>query len=241
MKNQNIRTEMLIGTEALNRLKESRVAVFGAGGVGGYAIEALARAGVGTIEIIDHDTVAPSNLNRQIIATHDTIGMEKTETAMKRIHSINPNIQVILHPVFYLPENSHLFEFEKMDYIVDAIDTVTAKVDLILKAQENGVPIISSMGTGNRLDPEQLHIMDIYETKGDPLARIMRHELRRRGVKKLCVVSSYEEPIKVITDLEGLETKGNSGRLSPGSSPFVPPAAGLMIASKVCRDLIGRK
>ncbi len=241
MKNQNIRTEMLIGTEALNRLKESRVAVFGAGGVGGYAIEALARAGVGTIEIIDHDTVAPSNLNRQIIATHDTIGMEKTETAMKRIHSINPDIQVILHPVFYLPENSHLFEFEKMDYIVDAIDTVTAKVDLILKAQENGVPIISSMGTGNRLDPEQLHIMDIYETKGDPLARIMRHELRRRGVKKLCVVSSYEEPIKVITDLEGLETKGNSGRLSPGSSPFVPPAAGLMIASKVCRDLIGRK
>ena len=241
MKNQNIRTEMLIGTEALNRLKESRVAVFGAGGVGGYAIEALARAGVGTIEIIDHDTVAPSNLNRQIIATHDTIGMEKTETAMKRIHSIDPDIQVILHPVFYLPENSHLFEFEKMDYIVDAIDTVTAKVDLILKAQENGVPIISSMGTGNRLDPEQLHIMDIYETKGDPLARIMRHELRRRGVKKLCVVSSYEEPIKVITDLEGLETKGNSGRLSPGSSPFVPPAAGLMIASKVCRDLIGRK
>lgn len=241
MKNQNIRTEMLIGTEALNRLKESRVAVFGAGGVGGYAIEALARVGVGTIEIIDHDTVAPSNLNRQIIATHDTIGMEKTETAMKRIHSINPDIQVILHPVFYLPENSHLFEFEKMDYIVDAIDTVTAKVDLILKAQENGVPIISSMGTGNRLDPEQLHIMDIYETKGDPLARIMRHELRRRGVKKLCVVSSYEEPIKVITDLEGLETKGNSGRLSPGSSPFVPPAAGLMIASKVCRDLIGRK
>ncbi|MBQ9824884.1 MAG: tRNA threonylcarbamoyladenosine dehydratase [Solobacterium sp.] len=233
-----VRTEMLIGTDALNKLKDARVAVFGAGGVGGYVIEALARSGVGTLEIIDNDTVAPSNLNRQIIATEDTLGILKTEAFEKRIHSINPEINVILHSEFYLPDKSGSYEFEKMDYIVDAIDTVTAKIDLILQAKGHNVPIISSMGCGNRLDPSKLKICDLFETKGDPLARIMRHELRKRGVSSLCVVCSDEKPI---TPKEEILARGKQeGRRStPGSSAFVPSAAGLYIASKVCRDLCG--
>ena len=219
------RTEMLIGTEAIRKLAQSHVAVFGAGGVGGYVIEALARSGVGTLEIIDNDTVVPSNLNRQIIAVEDTLGMLKTDAACRRIHSINPEIRVILHPEFYLPENSGSYDFEAMDYIVDAIDTVTAKIDLILKAKEHNIPIISAMGCGNRLDPSKLKICDLFETSGDPLAKIMRHELRRRGVRSLTVEKSAQP----------------GRRSTPGSSPFVPSAAGLYIASKVCRDLIGYK
>ena len=234
------RTEMLIGTEAIRKLAQSHVAVFGAGGVGGYVIEALARSGVGTLEIIDNDTVVPSNLNRQIIAVQDTLGMLKTDAACQRIHSINPEIRVILHPEFYLPENSGSYDFEAMDYIVDAIDTVTAKIDLILKAKEHNIPIISAMGCGNRLDPSKLKICDLFETSGDPLAKIMRHELRKRGVRSLTVVCSDEKPLKPIPELA--EKSAQPGRRpTPGSSPFVPSAAGLYIASKVCRDLIGYK
>lgn len=246
MSEQNIRTEILIGKEAMEILSTKHVAVFGAGGVGGYVIEALARAGVGTIEIIDNDTVVESNLNRQIIAVHSTLGMLKTEAAKQRIHDINPDIRVITHDCFYLPDKKDEFNFDRMDYIVDAIDTVTAKIDLILEAQSRNIPIISSMGCGNRLDPSKLRISDLYETSGDPLSKVMRRELRKRGVKKLTVVSSAEKPIRPLINLSRLEAEREDRdpdehvrRSIPGSSPFVPPAAGLMIASRVCLDLIG--
>ena len=245
METQNIRTEILIGEDAAALLKTKHVAVFGAGGVGGYVIEALARSGVGTLEIIDNDTVALSNLNRQIIALHSTVGMLKTDAAEQRIHDINPEIHVIKHACFYLPEKKDEFDFDQMDYIVDAIDTVTAKIDLILEAQKRGIPVISSMGCGNRLDPSKLKISDLYETSGDPLSKIMRRELRKRGVRELTVVSSSEPPIRPLINLSELE-KANPDRdpdepvkrSIPGSSPFVPPAAGLLIASKVVMDLI---
>ena len=245
MDSQNIRTEALIGKEASQLLSTKHVAVFGAGGVGGYVIETLARSGVGTLEIIDNDTVALSNLNRQIISLHSTLGMPKIEAAKQRILDINPDINVIVHDCFYLPDKKDEFDFDNMDYIVDAIDTVTAKIDLILEAQKRNIPIISSMGCGNRLDPSKLRLTDLYETSGDPLSKIMRHELRKRGVKKLSVVSSAEKPIRPVISLEELE-KSNPDRdpdepvrrSIPASSPFVPPAAGLLIASKVVMDLI---
>ncbi len=246
MNSQNIRTEVLIGEEASKLLQNSHVAVFGAGGVGGNVIEALARSGVGTIEIIDNDTVALSNLNRQIISLHSTVGMLKTVAAEQRIHDINPSIRVIKHDCFYLPDKKDEFDFDQMDYIVDAIDTVTAKIDLILEAKNRNIPIISSMGCGNRLDPSKLMICDLYETSGDPLSKIMRHELRKRGVKKLCVVTSSEKPIRPLVSLHEMELNNPDRdpdepvrRSIPGSSPFVPPAAGLLIASRVVMDLIG--
>ncbi len=241
MREQNIRTEILIGKDAMERISSGHVAVFGAGGVGGYVIEALARSGVGTIEIIDSDTVDPTNLNRQIISLHSTIGILKTEAFRDRIHDINPDINVIIHSCFYLPDKKDEFDFDKMDYIVDAIDTVTAKIDLILEAEKRGIPIISAMGCGNRLDPSKLKITDLYKTSGDPLAKIMRHELRRRGVRKLTVCCSDEEPIKPQIDISEQERKAgkeNVRRFTPGSSPFVPPAAGLLIASRVVNDLM---
>lgn len=246
MREQNIRTSVLIGEEALHILRTKRVAVFGVGGVGGNVVEALARAGVGTIEVIDNDTVALSNLNRQIISLHSTIGMLKTDAAEQRIHDIDPEINVISHACFYLPEKKQEFEFEKMDYIVDAIDTVTAKIDLILEAQKRGIPVISSMGCGNRLDPSRLKVCDLFETSGDPLSKVMRRELRKRGVKKLTVVCSDEKPIRPLIDLSELERNDPDRdpnekvrRSIPGSSPFVPPAAGILIASRVVMDLIG--
>lgn len=235
MIHQFSRTEMLLGTEALERLKSSTVAVFGAGGVGGYTIEALARSGVGTLHIIDNDTVALTNLNRQIIATHETIGMQKTLAAKNRILSINPDCKVFMHDVFYTPETANSFDFSLFDYVVDAIDTVTGKIGLVMQAQAAGVPIISSMGTGNKLDPTKFQVTDIYKTSVCPLAKVMRHELKKRGVKKLKVVYSQEEP--VVPKLKSDEDCGKR-RSIPASNSFVPPVAGLIIAGEVIKDLV---
>lgn len=229
-----IRTQSVIGEAALAKLKASRVAVFGLGGVGGNCVEALARSGIGTLDLIDNDEVAESNLNRQLFATVTTVGMKKTDAAEQRIREIAPDVTVNLYPFFYLPDRSGDIPFEQFDYIVDAIDTVTAKLDLIVRAGECGVPIISSMGTGNRMDPSRLSIRDIYGTSGDPLAKVMRRELRKRGVGHLTVCASDEEPVKPI---ETGEEKGVR-RSIPGSTAFVPASAGILIASYVVRDLI---
>lgn len=219
------RTAMLIGEDALLKLSTKRVAIFGIGGVGGYVVEALSRSGVGAFDLIDNDTVNITNINRQIIATHDTIGKLKVEVAKDRILSINPKAQVNTHNVFYLPENSDEFDFSQYDYIVDAVDTVTAKIDIIVKAKENNIPIISSMGTGNKLNPIQFEVADIYDTTVCPLARVMRRELKKRDIKSLKVIYSKEEP------------KDGEGR-TPSSVAFVPSVAGLIIAGEVIKDLI---
>lgn len=229
MEHEFSRTEMLIGTDALKKLKSARVAVFGVGGVGGYAVEALARSGIGALDLIDNDTVNITNINRQIIATHDTIGKPKTEVAAKRAISINPEITIKMHNVFYLPQNADMFDFSQYDYIIDAVDTVSAKVDIIVKATKSGVPVISSMGAGNKLDPTAFEVSDIYDTSVCPLARVMRRELKQRGIEKLKVVYSKEPAIKPI---------GNSNERLPGSIAFVPSVAGLIIASEVIKDLI---
>ena len=226
MENQFARTETLIGIEAISKLKQAHVAVFGIGGVGGYVVEALARAGVGNLDLIDNDDVSLTNLNRQIIALHSTIGKAKVEIAKQRVLDINPGVNVVTHKKFFSPESSVDFEFLKYDYIVDAIDSVTCKIELVLKSQEVNVPIISSMGTGNKLHPEMFEIGDIYETSVCPLAKVMRTELKKRGVKKLKVLYSKETPIK------------QNGQRIPASISFVPPAAGLIIAGEVIRDLI---
>ncbi|MCR5294704.1 MAG: tRNA threonylcarbamoyladenosine dehydratase [Lachnospiraceae bacterium] len=230
------RSAMLFGPEGMARLEQSRVAVFGLGGVGGCAAEALARSGVGSLELIDNDTVSLTNLNRQILASVKTLGMYKTDAARERILSINPNCRVRTRRCFFLPETAEDFHFEEYDYVVDAIDTVTGKIAIILKAREAGTPVISSMGTGNKLDPSGLKIADIYETSVDPLARVMRRELKKRGVSRLKVVYSEEKPLlpRFSPDEDGKQT----GRPVPGSTAFVPPAAGLMIASAVVRDLL---
>lgn len=229
-----MRTEMLLGTENMKKLKSAHVAVFGLGGVGGHVCEALARCGIENFTLFDNDKVASSNLNRQIIATVDTIGMDKTEATKNRILSINPSANVVYHNVFYLPENADNFSFSDLDYIVDAIDTVSAKIELVMRAEKFGIPIISSMGTGNKLNPSELKVADIYKTSVCPLARTMRCELKKRGVKKLKVVYSEEKPIKPLfeTDTE------SQRRHTPGSTSFVPSVAGLIIASEVIKDLI---
>mgnify|MGYP003295680367 FL=1 len=229
MQEQLSRTEMLIGTEGLEKLKNARVAVFGIGGVGGYVVEALARSGVGAFDLIDSDTVALSNLNRQIIATRDTIGKYKTEVMRDRIHSICPETQVEVHNCFYLPETREQFDFTKYDYVVDAVDTVTAKIDLIMSAKEAGVPVISSMGAGNKMNPAMFEVADIYKTSVCPLAKVMRRELKKRGVNRLKVVYSKEEAIKRETE---------ERKPVPGSIAFVPSVAGLIIAGEVVKDLI---
>lgn len=236
------RTRLLFGREAMEKLAASRVAVFGIGGVGGYVVEALARCGVGAIDLIDNDKVALSNLNRQIIATMDSVGREKTQVMKERILSINPDCRVEIHNCFYLPETRDSFDFSAYDYVVDAVDTVTAKIDLVLSAREAGTPIISSMGTGNKLNPAMFEVADIYKTSVDPLARVMRRELKKRGVKKLKVVYSREEPVKTgeIERLEEIrEAEAPKRRSIPASNAFVPPSAGLLIASEVVRDLTG--
>lgn len=227
------RTELLLGEAAMERLQRSRVAVFGAGGVGGYVIEALVRSGVGEIDIIDRDTVAPSNLNRQIIATRDTIGMPKAEAAMLRAHSIDPDVRINTHNMFFTPETADSFDFSLFDYVVDAVDTVSAKIELVMRCDKRQTPIISSMGAGNKLHPEMFEIADIYKTSVCPLARVMRRELKKRGIKKLTVVYSKEEPREPAVRLYDKE----SGKLTPASAAFVPSAAGLIIAGKVIRDL----
>ena len=237
MENQFERTELLLGAEAMERLRNSRVVIFGVGGIGGYVTEALARSGVGAFELVDRDVVSVTNLNRQIIATWKTIGRDKTEVMAERIADINPQAQVTLHKCFFLPETADQFDFSTYDYVVDAVDTVTAKIEIILRAQQAGVPVISSMGAGNKLDPSKFEVADIYKTSVDPLARVMRRELKKRGVRKLKVVYSKEEPMK---PLGRIEADPEAGRKDvPGSSAFTPSAAGLLIASEVVKDLIG--
>ena len=237
MTNQYARFQMLIGNEAFQKLRSKRVAIFGIGGVGGYVVEALARSGVGTLDLIDHDDVSLTNLNRQIYALHSTVGKLKCDVAKERIHDIDPYIQVNCYPVFYLPEKRSDFPFREWDFIVDAIDTVSAKIDIIKAAREENIPIISSMGCGNRLDPSKLVYTDLFKTKNDPLAKVMRRELRKLGIKKLPVVYSEELPIRAKE--ESTEEVPEGKRSIPGSSAFVPPAAGLLIASKVVEKLLG--
>lgn len=228
----------------MNRLRGARVAVFGIGGVGGYAAEALARSGVGAIDLIDHDKVSLSNLNRQIIATLDTVGQYKVDVMRDRILSVNPNAVVNVHKCFYLPETSEQFDFSKYSYVVDAVDTVTAKLAIILRAQSMSVPVISSMGAGNKLDPTKFQVTDIYKTSVCPLAKVMRHELRKRGVKHLRVVCSTEPPVRPAakeagpeTDQGGERETGSCRRSVPGSIAFVPSVAGLILAGEVIREI----
>ena len=233
--NQFSRTELLIGSEAMEKLHRSRVAVFGVGGVGGYVVEALARSGVGALDLIDNDVVSLTNLNRQIIATHATIGMRKVDAAAERVRDICPDIHVNRHACFFLPENADDFDFTQYDYVVDAVDTVSAKIEIVLRAQAAGVPVISSMGAGNKLDPGRFRVADIYQTKVCPLARAMRSLRKRKGAKKPTVVYSEEEALTPLGEAEdALEGK----RATPGSMAFVPAAAGLILAGEVVRDLI---
>ncbi len=220
---------MLIGRENIEKLQKSHVAIFGLGGVGGYVTEALARSGIGKFDLIDSDRVEPSNINRQIIASEDTIGEKKTDVMKRRILSINKDAIVNTYDIFYLPETKNLFDFRAYDYIVDAIDTVTGKLTLIEEAERQSSAIISSMGAGNKLDPTLFCVSDIYSTRVDPLARVMRRELKKRGIKKLKVVYSTEEPIK---------PSSQENRSTPGSISFIPSVCGLIIASEVIKDLI---
>jgi len=230
------RTELLLGPEAMEKLKNARVAVFGIGGVGGYVCEALVRSGVGSFDLIDNDQISITNLNRQIIATERTIGQDKVDAMADRMRDINPAVSVQTHKCFFLPDNAESFPFDAYDYVVDAVDTVTAKLALITTAQAHGVLVISSMGAGNKLDPAAFRVADIYETRVCPLARIMRKELKKRGVQSLKVVYSEEEPLTPRVNLaEGQDT---SRRSLPGSTAFVPAAAGMILASEVVKDLI---
>lgn len=242
------RTELLFGNEAMKKLENSRVAVFGVGGVGGYTVEALARSGVGTIDIIDDDKVCLTNINRQIIALTSTIGKYKVDVAEERIKDINPKITVNKYKMFFTPETSGEFDFSQYDYVVDVIDTVTGKIELVMKANETKTPIICSMGAGNKLDPTAFEVADIYKTSVCPLARVMRTELRKRGVKKLKVVYSKEKPITPIEDMSiscrahcvcppGAARKCTERRQIPGSTAFVPSVVGLIIAGEVIKDL----
>lgn len=219
------RTESLIGAAALEKLRKSRVAVFGVGGVGGYVVEALARSGVGALDLIDNDVVSETNINRQIIALHSTIGKRKTEVAAARVRDINPDVKVVTHELFFLPETAQQLDFSQYDYVVDAIDTVAGKIALIERAKGANVPVISSMGTGNKLNASAFEVADISKTSVCPLARVMRRELKKRGIENVKVVCSKEEP------------KENGGKV-PASIAFVPPVAGLLLAGEVIKDLI---
>ena len=269
MSEQFSRTELLIGEEAVKNLSDARVAVFGVGGVGGYVCEALVRSGVGCFDLVDSDTVALSNLNRQIIATHDTIGKYKVDAMRERMLSINPEVKVNVYRCFFLPENADEFPFQEYDYVVDCVDTVTAKIEIIMRAKQFGVPVISAMGAGNKLDPSRFRIADIYKTDVCPLAKVMRRELKKRSVESLKVVFSDEKPIKpgvtscsapddagvdkdkadkdkVDKDrLEGACEKTDEAsntkprRSTPGSTAFVPAVAGLVLAGEIVKDLAG--
>ena len=248
MLTQFSRTELLLGKEAMDELANSRVAVFGIGGVGGYVCEALVRTGVGAFDLIDDDKVCLTNLNRQIIATRKTVGQYKTDVMKERMLEINPKVDVRVHKCFFLPENADEFPFEEYDYIVDAVDTVTARISLVMKAQEMNIPIISSMGAGNKLDASKFQVADIYKTKVCPLAKVMRRELKKRGVKKLKVVYSEEQPTRPVEDMSiscrthcicppGAAHKCTERRDIPGSVAFVPSVVGLIIAGEVVKDL----
>lgn len=231
MKEQFERTAGMIGEAAVTRLQNARVAVFGIGGVGGYAVEALVRAGVGALDLVDRDTVSESNINRQIIALHSTVGLAKAEVAASRARDINPDVKITVHNTFFLPENADAFDFSQYDYVVDAVDTVSAKMELVRRANAAGVPIISAMGTGNKLDPTAFRVTDIYKTEGCPLARTVRALCRKEGIKRLKVVFSPEPP-------KG-QTFAENGRHPPASISFVPAAAGLVIAGAVIKELCG--
>lgn len=240
--NEFSRTELLIGQAALEKLKNSRVAIFGVGGVGGYVCEALVRSGVGHFDLIDNDTVSLTNINRQIIALHSTIGKLKVDVMKERMLDINPDVDVLVHPCFYLPETADQFDFSNYDYVVDAIDTVTGKIEIIVQADAHQVPVISSMGAGNKLNPAMMEVSDIYKTSVCPLARVMRRELKKRHIKHCKVVYSKEKAIqpsqasleKYVADSEENFTK----KSIPGSTAFVPSVAGLILASEVIKDLI---
>lgn len=239
MLNQFSRTELLFGSEALAKLKKAHVAVFGIGGVGGHVVEALARSGVGSFELIDNDTVAITNINRQIIATLDTVGQPKVEVMRKRILSINPEAEITLHQCFFLPENKDEFDFSKYDYVVDAVDTVAAKIAIVLAAKEVGVPVISSMGAGNKVNPAMFEVADIYKTSIDPLARVMRQAMKKHHIKKLKVVYSKELPLLQVDELKAeCHAEAPKRRALPGSNAFCPSVAGLIIASEVIKDLV---
>lgn len=249
MLTQFSRTELLFGKEAMDKLAGSKVAVFGIGGVGGYVCEALVRSGVGAFDLIDDDKVCLTNLNRQIIATRSTVGKYKTDVMRDRMLDINPKVEVEVHKCFFLPDNADDFPWDSYDYVVDAVDTVTAKIALVMKCKEKNIPIISSMGAGNKLDGSQFKVADIYKTKVCPLAKVMRRELKKRGVKKLKVVYSEEIPTRPIEDMAiscrnncicppGAEHKCTERRDIPGSVAFVPSVAGLIIAGEVAKDLI---
>ncbi len=249
MLNQYSRTELLFGKEAMEKLWRSRVAVFGIGGVGGYAVEALARSGIGALDLIDDDKVCLTNINRQIYATRKTVGKHKVDIAAERIAEINPAITVKTYKTFYTPKTSEHFDFKQYDYIIDAIDTVTGKIELVLQAQKSGIPIISSMGAGNKLDPTAFEVADVYETSICPLARVMRRELKKRNVPALKVVYSKEPPMTPIEDMAisckahcicppGTVRKCTERRQVPGSNAFVPSVVGLIIAGEVLKDLI---
>lgn len=248
MSEQFSRTELIFGREAIERLHTARVAIFGIGGVGSYVVEALVRSGVGKLDLIDNDRVCLSNLNRQLFATHKTLGQYKVDAAECRIREINPGVQVQKHCIFYLPETAGTFDFADYDYVVDAIDTVTGKLALAVQAKEAGVPIISSMGAGNKVDPSAFEVADIYQTSVCPLAKVMRRELKKRGIEKLKVVYS-KEPALPPADMEadamadedgsGAGEKPLKRRRIPGSNAFVPPVAGLIMAGEVIRDLTG--
>ena len=246
---QFARTQLLLGVDAMNKLKNSRVAVFGVGGVGGYGVEALARSGVGAVDLIDDDKVCLTNINRQIIADVKTIGKYKVDVARDRILSINPRCKVTTYQCFYLPQNAKDFDFSQYDYVIDAVDTVNAKINLVMQANENGVPVISIMGAGNKLDPTAFVVSDIYKTDVCPLAKVMRRELKKRNIKKLKVVYSKEKPLVPIEDESiscrshcvcppGAERKCTDRRAIPGSVAFVPSVVGLIIAGEVIKDLI---
>jgi len=237
MSGQFIRTEMLIGEEGLKKLLSSHVCVFGVGGVGGYVVEALARSGVGKLDLVDADTVCESNINRQIIATHKTLGMYKVDAEKERILEINPGCEVNVYRMFYLPENSGQIDISVYDYVVDAVDTVSAKIEIIKKAKEAGVPVLSCMGAANKLDPTAFRVTDISKTSVCPLARVMRRELKKRGIDSLKVVYSQEQ---AITPLQLEEAESNK-RVTPASIAFVPSVAGLIAAGEVIKDLIDKK
>ena len=230
---QFTRTAALIGAENLEKLKNARVAVFGIGGVGGYVVEALARSGVGTLHLIDNDKVSVSNINRQIIALHSTVGQYKTEVAKARVEDINPDIKAYAHNVFFLPDTPNPFDFSKVDYVVDAIDTVSGKIALIKECKRANVPVISCMGTGNKVDPTAFEVADISKTTVCPLARVMRRELKKQGIEHVKTVFSKEEPFRV-------DSMEENGKIPPASISFVPSVAGLIIAGEVIKDLIGR-
>ena len=238
MADQYARTRLLLGEEGLQKLRASRVALFGLGGVGGYTAEALARSGIGTLDLIDNDTVSLTNLNRQILATHDTIGQSKVDVAAQRIRAIDPTIQINTYQVFYLPETAHLFDFSQYDYVIDAIDTVTGKLALIAQAKAAGVPVISCMGTGNKLDATAFRVADISKTSGCGLARVMRKECAKRGIRGVKVVYSEELPLTPEIDPTEPLPEGSSRRSLPGSCAFVPGTAGLIMAGEVIKDLI---